>query len=152
MPSRTSKRKEARRKLPTQITWILQFLQASNSYALLAAACTMAKNTRRGATIVRCSSKRDKKKVVAYQEVQDAERMSTALKALTEWEWNAFARTAAYAENRLMGAEIAVRYHPSKLPFIPGATQRFIFGAHHIRRAYGQAIAGWGAALVVAGT
>ena len=83
---------------------------------------------------------------------KDAQKVGPALKALTEWEWQALNRGTAHLENKRMGAQIPVRFHPSKLPFIPGSTLRFIFGMHHLRRAYGVAIAGWGGAIAVAGT
>lgn len=85
-------------------------------------------------------------------DAKDAQKVGPALKALTEWEWQALNRGTAYLENKRMSAQVPVRFHPSKLPFIPGGTLRFIFGLHHLRNAYGAAIAGWGGALVVAGT
>ena len=73
------------------------------------------------------------------------------MKALSEWEFQALDRGMAYIEQKRMGSSVAVRFHPSKLPFIPGSNQRFFFGMQHFRRSYAAALAGWTGAIVVAG-
>lgn len=86
------------------------------------------------------------------KKIQQVEKIMRArVKAMSEWEWQAYDRMIAHNELKTMGAQLPVRFHPSSLPFIPGGYQRFFFTVHHLRRNYVASMVGWGGALAVAG-